>query len=95
MVELNIFIVVTLPQLFSLILLAIGVILGAVSIGIGEWTRLETVRTSEGVPDGATVKSVGLTSRCISYTITTEILELGLSLDEQPTVRIIAWDNYT
>ncbi len=87
MVELNIFIVVTLPQLFSLILLAIGVILGAVSIGIGEWTRLETVRTSEGVPDGATVKSVGLTSRCISYTITTEILELGLSLDEQPTVR--------
>lgn len=61
-------------------------ILGIVSIGIGQWSRLETVRSDEGVQDGATVKTVGLLDRCISYVITTEILELGLSLDQQPTV---------
>ena len=63
-------------------------ILGAVSIGIGQWSRLETVRSDEGVPDGATTKTVGLLDRCISYVITTEILELGLSLDQQPSVYI-------
>ncbi len=65
----------------------IGVILGAVSIGLGsEWSRLETVRLNEGVPDGSTVKNIGLLSRCVDYTITTEIQELGLSLDQQPLV---------
>ncbi len=74
-------------QLLSLIVLVIGVILGAVSIGIGaDWSRLETVRLNEGVPDGATVKNVGLLSRCVQYTVTTEIEELGLSLDQQPSV---------
>ena len=73
-------------QLFSLILLALGLILGAVSVGIGQWSRLETVRSDNGVQDGMTVKTIGLMSRCISYTVTTEILELGLALDQQPMV---------
>lgn len=76
----------TRAQLFSLILLAIGVILGAVSVGIGQWSRLETIRTDDGVQDGATTKTVGLFDRCVSYVVTSEILELGLSLDQQPTV---------
>ena len=76
----------TYTQLFSLILLSIGVILGAVSIGIGQWSRLETDRKDGGVNDGATVKTLGLLSRCVSYTLTTEVLSLGLSLDEQPQV---------
>ena len=74
-------------QLFSLILLAIGVILGSVSIAIGQWSRLETDRRDAGVTDGTTVKTLGLLSRCVSYTLTTEILSRGLSLDQQPQVR--------
>ena len=58
------------------------------SIGIGQWSRLETDRVDGGVLDGATVKTQGLLSRCISYTLTTEILSLGLSLNEQPQVII-------
>ena len=73
-------------QLFSLILLVLGVILGSVSIGIGQWSRLDTDRVDGGLLDGATVKTQGLLSRCVSYTLTTEILSLGLSLNEQPQV---------
>lgn len=74
-------------QLFSLILLAIGVILGSVSIGIGQWSRLETDRNDGAVNDGATVKTLGLLSRCVSYSLSTEISSLGLSQDEQPQVK--------
>lgn len=79
----------SLLQLFSLILLAIGVILGSVSIGIGQWSRLDTDRQDGGVNDGTTFKSLGLLTRCVSYTLTTEIMSLGLSLDEQPQVRTV------
>lgn len=74
-------------QLFSVILLAIGLILGSVSIGIGQWSRLETDRNDGEVMDGATVKTLGLLSRCVSYTLTTEVLSLGLSQEDQPQVR--------
>lgn len=61
-------------------------ILGAVSVGIGQWSRFETERRDSGVIDGATFKTQGLLSRCISYDVTVEILELGLSLEQQPQV---------
>lgn len=73
-------------KLFSLILFAIGVILASVSMGIGQWSQLDTDRLDSSVMDGATFKSHSLLSRCISYELTREIIELGLTLDQQPQV---------
>lgn len=73
-------------QLFTLILLAIGVILGSVGMGIGQWTRFDTDRVDNSVVDGSTFKTQSLLSRCVSYELTQEIVELGLSIDEQPQV---------
>lgn len=79
------------PQLFSLILLVIGLILGAVGTGLNQWARLDTVRSfsSGGTADGATYKTQGLLERCISYDLSTDILDLQLPSDRLPQSRCI------
>ena len=75
-------------QLFTLFLLAVGVVLGSVGMGIGEWSRFDTDRVDNLVVDGSTFKTVSLLSRCVSYELTQEIVELGLALELQPQVWI-------
>lgn len=70
--------------LFSLLLLGVGLCLGAVSIGLGQWARLDTDRVALEALDGATFKSQGLLSRCVSYDLTGDIRDLQLPLAEQP-----------
>ncbi len=67
-------------------MLGVGVILASVSMGIGQWSRLDTDRMSDIGLDGATFKAQSLLSRCISFDLTQDIVEQGLTLDEQPQV---------
>lgn len=73
-------------QLFSLILLGVVVVLASVSMGIGQWSRFDTDRMDSSIVDGATLKTQSLLSRCVSYELTQEIVELGLSSEQQPQV---------
>lgn len=65
-------------SLFTVILLAIGVILGSVGMGIGQWARFDTDRLDNLVVDGSTFKTQSLLSRCVSYDLTQEIIAQGL-----------------
>ena len=56
------------------------------SIGLGQWARLDTDRVDLEALDGATFKSQGLLSRCVSYDLTGDIRDLQLPLAEQPQV---------
>ena len=73
-------------QLFSLILLLIGLILGAVGTGLDEWSRLKTERSfpdsERSGTDGSTTKTQGLLRRCISYSLTNDLR--GRPSDEVP-----------
>ena len=71
-------------KLLSLILFGIGVILGSVSMGIGQWSRLETDRVDNSIVDGSTFKTQSLLSRCISYDFTRAIVDQGLTLELRP-----------
>ena len=79
------------PQLFSLLLLVIALILGAVGTGLDQWARLDTVRSfsSGGSADGSTYKTQGLLRRCISYDLSTDILNRQLPSDQLPQDRCI------
>ena len=69
-----------------MILFAVGLILTSVSMGIGQWSQLDTDRVDNSVMNGATFKTQSLLSRCVSYELTREIVELGLTLADQPEV---------
>lgn len=71
-------------------MLAVGVILGSVGMGIGQWSRFDTNRVDDPVVDGSTFKTVSLLSRCISYDLTREIVELGLAPEDEPQVWIVS-----
>lgn len=60
--------------------------MGSVGMGIGQWSSFDTDRVDNSVVDGSTFKTQSLLSRCVSYELTQEIVELGLSLEEQPQV---------
>lgn len=77
-------------QLFSLILLAVVVVLASVSMGIGQWSRFDTNRVDDVVVDGSTLKTQSLLSRCVSYELTQAIVELGLAIDQQPQVLLVS-----
>ena len=72
------------PQLFSLILFLIALILGAVSAGLDQWARLDTDRYLGSEVDGSTFKTQGLLQRCVSYDLSSDIRALQLPLDQQP-----------
>lgn len=69
-----------------MILFAVGVVLASVSMGIGQWSQLEIDRVDNSVMNGATFKTQSLLSRCVSYELTSEIIELGLTVEHQPMV---------
>ena len=62
-----------------------GVILASVSMGIGQWARFDTDRVDNSIKDGATFKTLGLLSRCVSYDLTKAIVEQGTG---EPQVRL-------
>ena len=84
------------PQLLSMILFAVGVVLASVSMGIGQWSQLHTDRldtsfvdgVESSIMNGATLKTISLLSRCVSYDHTQSIVELGLTTDDQPQVNM-------
>lgn len=51
--------------------------MAAVSLGIGQWARLDTDRFNNDTIDGGTFKTLGLLSRCVSYEVTQDIVEAG------------------
>ncbi len=62
----------------------VGVVLASVSMGIGQWARLDTDRFDNDTKDGGTFKTLGLLSRCVSYELTQEIVEQQIG---EPEVR--------
>jgi len=46
-------------------------------MGIGQWARFDTDRIDKGINDGATFKTLGLLTRCVSYDLTKAIIEQG------------------
>jgi hypothetical protein len=77
--------------LLSFVMLLISVMLVAVSLGIDRWSEQRIRRGSgETQLDSATFKTQGLSTRCIEYMLSNEVIAQNLPSEQLPQNRCVA-----